>query len=469
MKQFLILLFCILTCTVFAQQDHGSLKITADGHFVQYADGTPFFWLGDTAWEMFHRLTLEEIIQYLDNRSNKGFNVVQAVLIAELDGSKAANKYGQTPLEGDDPNKPNDKYFQLVDTVVAIAASKGIVMALLPAWADKVTMKYGGRGPVIFNPENAFRFCKYLGERYKRFNNIVWVLGGDRPPRDDKDDWTPVYSAMAKGLDAGAGKHVLTSFHPGGYIWETSPMIHNEKWLDFNMIQSGHSEVDQPVWKNVIRDWNMKPVKPTIDAEPAYEDHPINPWHGWDPSKGYFREYEVRKQIYRSVFSGAFGVTYGHHAVWQFYNPTVTKINYADRYWYDALDRPAAFQAGYLKDLMLSRPVLNRIPDQSMIVTGQGTNNGEYITAFHDVEGSYAMVYLPVGKKLEVSTSWTKAKKLKAWWYNPRENKSQLVGELATQKVLSFTAPETGKEKDWVLVLDDASKKYSSPGAPVKN
>ena len=242
-------------------------------------------------------------------------------------------------------------------------------------------------------------------------------------------------------------------------------MIHNEKWLDFNMIQSGHSEVDQPVWKSVLRDWSMTPAKPTIDAEPCYEDHPINPWKGWDPSKGYFREYEVRKEIYRSVFSGAFGVTYGHHAVWQFYSPAVAKINYADRYWYEALDRPAAFQAGYLKELMLSRPILNRVPDQSLIVSGQGTSNSEYITAFHDVEGTYAMAYLPVGKRIEISTSWTGAKKVKAWWYNPRDNKNQLIGVYTVQKVLAFAPPELGNEKDWVLVLEDAAKKYPAPGA----
>ena len=419
------------------------------------------------AWELFHRLTLEEIVQYLDNRHSKGFNVVQAVIIAELDG-KSPNKYGHSALHHDNPDQPNDVYFQLVDTVVAIAASKGIHMALLPAWGDKITLKFGGKGPVIFNGENAYRYGKYLGQRYKRFNNVVWVLGGDRPPRDDKDDWTPVYTAMATGLTAGAGKHELISFHPGGYIWESSPMLHNEKWLDFNMIQSGHSEVDQPVWKNVLRDWNRTPAKPTLDAEPCYEDHPINPWNGWDPSQGYFRDYEVRKQIYRSVFSGACGVTYGHHAVWQFYNPSVPKLNHADRYWYEALDRPAAFHAGFLKTLMLSRPSLNRIPDQSMIVSGQGNLNGEHITAFRDADGSYAMVYLPVGKKVEINTAWTKAKKIKAWWYNPRDNKAQLIGDFVKQKVLAVAAPEAGPGHDWILVLDDAQRKYDAPGGVKK-
>lgn len=464
-KIFAFAFCCVVSIAALAQGGKGSLKITPNGHYLQYADGTPFFWLGDTAWELFHRLTLEEIVQYLDNRQRKGFNVVQAVLIADLGGTRTPNKYGHFPLMNNDPNHPNDAYFQLVDTVVSIAATKGIVMALLPNWGDKVTLKYGGTGPEIFNPENAYHYGRYLGQRYKHCNNVIWVLGGDTPPRSDSDDWLPIYTAMSKGIDEGAGKHVLTSFHPGGYIWETGRMIHNEPWLDYNMIQSGHAEVDQPVWKNVLRDWNQTPVKPTLDSEPCYEDHPIAPWKGWDPSKGYFRDYEVRKQIYRSVFSGAFGVTYGHHAVWQFYNPSVEPLNHVDRYWYEAIDRPGAFHAGYLKKLMMSRPLLNRIPDQSLIIGGQGDNNSEYIAAFRDADGRYAMIYLPVGKEVKINTSWTKAQKIKAWWYNPRDSKSQLIGNFSAKKILTVSAPETGPGHDWVLVLDDAGQKYDAPGS----
>src|SRR5690606_2233883 len=65
---------------------HGRLTVAPDGHYLQYEDGTPFFWLGDTAWELFHRLTREEIMQYFDNRKEKGFNVIQAVVLAEMDG-----------------------------------------------------------------------------------------------------------------------------------------------------------------------------------------------------------------------------------------------------------------------------------------------------------------------------------------------------------------------------------------------
>jgi hypothetical protein len=83
-KMFFTFLFFVQFLFLHAQNywSHGRLKVTADGHYLQFTDGTPFFWLGDTGWELFHRLTIEEITTYLDNRAAKGFNVVQAVALA---------------------------------------------------------------------------------------------------------------------------------------------------------------------------------------------------------------------------------------------------------------------------------------------------------------------------------------------------------------------------------------------------
>jgi hypothetical protein len=81
-------------------------------------DGKPFFWLGDTGWELFHRLTREEADQYLKRRAEQGFTVIQAVVLAEFDGLHEPNPYGDTRLVNDDPAKPNEAYFQHVDYVI---------------------------------------------------------------------------------------------------------------------------------------------------------------------------------------------------------------------------------------------------------------------------------------------------------------------------------------------------------------
>ncbi|MFM9908749.1 MAG: glycoside hydrolase family 140 protein [Chitinophagaceae bacterium] len=442
---------------------HGRLKVTNNGHSLQYEDGFPFFWLGDTGWELFHRLKKEEIANYLDNRSEKGFNLIQSVILAEFNGLKKANRYNQLPLKNLDPTQPNETYFELIDWTVKEAMKRNIFMGLLPTWGDKVAMIWG-EGPLVFNLSNAYTYGLFLGRRYRSYQNIVWILGGDRPATNDSNDWRPIWRAMAKGIKEGTQGKAIFTYHISGGERSTSFDLHSEEWLAINMMQSGHGGGhDVPVWNWIERDRLLKPAKPTLDSEPNYEDHPVNPWPKWDPANGYFRDYDVRKQCYRSVFAGACGVTYGHHSIWQFYSKREEIINYADRYWQDALDRPGAFQVGYLRKLIESRPFLNRIPDQSIIAEGQG-EKGEYATAFRDEDGNYLMVYLPVGKKIVVNTSGIKGKELTLCWFNPRTGKYNKSIIVSNRKTIAITSPSTGIENDWVLLIDNASKKISEPG-----
>jgi hypothetical protein len=458
----LFTVICIITIA-YAQTDwkHGRLQVSSDGHYLQYEDGKPFFWLGDTGWELFHRLKKEEITKYLENRRSKGFNVIQAVILAEFDGLRKPNQYGTVPLNNLDPTQPNEAYFELVDWTVQQALQKNIFMGLLPTWGDKVT-KLWGEGPVIFNEDNAYVYGKWLGNRYKQYPNIIWILGGDRPAVRDSLDWRPIWRAMAKGIKEGTGNKAIFSYHTWGGENSTSQYLHNEDWLHINMMQSGHGGGhDVPVWKWIERDISLTPVKPTLDSEPNYEDHPVNPWPKWDPANGYFRDYDVRKQCYRSVFAGGCGVTYGHHAVWQFWSNREEKINYADRYWTEAIDRPGAYQVGYLRKLIELRSPLGRIPDESILADGQG-DKGEYATAFRDKDNRYAMVYLPVGKKIKLNLSFIKSATVIAWWFNPRTGKPTKKTTIAKSAAATFTAPSAGLENDWVLVVEDAKAVFKN-------
>jgi len=465
MKKGIVLLLtcCFVVClNGQAGWKHGNLKVSTNGHSLQYEDGTAFFWLGDTAWELFHRLRIDEITTYLDNRQSKGFNVIQAAVLAEMDGLRKPNQYGDVPLLNLDPTRPNEKYFQLVDTVVKIAINRGLYIGLLPTWGDKVT-KLWGEGPVVFNAENAYTYGLWISKRYKNYPNIIWILGGDRPAVKDSSDWRPIWRAMAKGILEGTENKAFITYHPWGSDMSTSQYIHNENWLHMNMIQSGHgSGHDVPIWNLIQRDLNLLPHKPTLDAEPNYEDHPVNPWPTWNPQNGYFRDYDVRKQCYRSVFAGACGVTYGHHSVWQFYSPKEEKINYPDRYWTEALNRPGAFQVGYLRKLIESRSPLNRIPDQTIIEKGQG-EKGEFSCAFRDSVGSYMMIYIPFGKTITIKTSSIKADKLKVWWVNPRTAEVKSAGFYKKLDSMEFSTPTLGFGNDWVLIIDNPNFKYSKP------
>lgn len=441
---------------------HGRLMVSPDHHYLQFEDGTSFFWLGDTGWELFHRLTLEEIRQYLDNRSAKGFNVIQAVALAEFDGLRRPNRYGQVPFYDLDPDKPNDRYFAVIDSTIKMARERGLFIGLLPTWGDKVTRLWG-MGPVVFDSAKAYHYGRWIGNRYRNAPNIIWILGGDRPAVKDGDDWRPVWRAMANGIIEATHHRCLIAYHPYGGPNSTSQWLGQEAWLDINMFQSGHgSGHDAPCWELVTRDRHSLPTRPTLDAEPNYEDHPVNPWPKWNPDSGYFRAYDVRKQLYRSVFAGACGVTYGHHAVWQFMSAREEAINYPDRGYLNALDRPGAFQAGFLRHLIESRPMAGRIPDSSLIAEGQGWK-GAHMEAFLGGDSSFAMVYLPIGKTVTIRTSAVTGRSLKIWWFNPRDDTAQGGDLIFGPDPHVFTAPSTGAGNDWVLVIDDAAKDYAPP------
>src|SRR4029079_7637226 len=177
------------------------LKVSDNHRFLVTEDGRPFFWLGDTAWELFHRQTREDAGRYLANRAALRFTVVQAVALAAFDGLTAPNAYGHLPIRNNDPTQPNQEYFAHVDWVVARANALGIYIGLLPTWGDKWNKKWGA-GPEIFTPENAATYGEWLGRRYKDAG-IVWILGGDRPIENDRHK--EIIGAMAHGLRRGDG------------------------------------------------------------------------------------------------------------------------------------------------------------------------------------------------------------------------------------------------------------------------
>jgi len=128
----------------------------------------------------------------------------------------------------------------------------------------------------------------------------------------------------------------------------------------------------------------------------------------------------------------------------------------------------------HAKHLLLSRPFLTRLPDDSVIVTDRVPSSvpgaGRYrFVATRDTEGTYAMVYAPVGRAFKVRMDVIRGATVRAWWFNPRDGKATAIGTFENQGVREFTPPDPGELLDWVLVLDDASRKYPAPGTSTRN
>jgi hypothetical protein len=438
------------------------LQVSANQHFLVTADGRPFFWLGDTAWELFHRATREDAERYLRNRAERRFTIIQAVALAELDGLDTPNPYGERPLVDHDPTRPNERYFAHVDWIVAKANALGLYVGFLPTWGDKWNKKWGV-GPEIFTPENAAVYGEWLGRRY-RDAGLVWILGGDRPVESDAH--RAVIAAMARGLRAGDGGTHLITFHPTGGQGSAAP-FHGEPWLDFNMRQNGHLAEFTARYDQTRVDYDRSPTKPVLDGEPLYEDHPIA---FKQKEHGHTIAVDVRRPLYWNLFSGAFGHTYGHHSVWQMWAPGRAPINDPLLPWTDAIRQPGAAQMQHARALLESRPFLTRIPDPAVIVADRVATSvpgaGRYaLVATRDSAGSYAMVYAPAGRPFTVRLSTITGATATAWWFNPRDGQAVAAGTFATSGDHTFTPPDPGEALDWVLVLDDAAKGFPPPGA----
>ena len=427
---------------------------TSANHRYLLKDGKPFFWLGDTGWELFHRLTKEEAEQYLKRRWEQGFTVIQAVVLAEFDGLHEPNAYGAIPLVNDDLSKPNEDYFKHVDYVIDKAASFNLNIGLLPTWGDKINKSSWGVGPEIFNVENAKGYGKLIGNRYKDKKNIIWILGGDRNPRNEND--VAIWRSMAAGImEATTGKAFI-SFHPQPCELGSAQWFHKDTWLSFNMFQNGHCR-DNAVYDKIQAAYKLQPIKPVMDAEPIYEDHPVC-FNAKD--LGTSSAYDVRKFAYLDLFAGAHGHTYGCHDIWQFYSPKREPVNGPHVYWKEAMDLPGANQMIFVRKLMESHPMLERVPDQSLIKENN-YNAAERIQATRG--NDYLFIYTAAGRPFTVVNGKIKGTTLKAYWFNPREGKSTDIGTIRNTGTKIFTPPSKGYGQDWVLVLDNIASNYPKP------
>lgn len=443
LRPFLLFLFLLITIVLQAQTD---LRVSENGRYLEYKQGDPFFYLGDTAWELFHRLNREESVIYLTDRANKGFTVIQAVVLAELDGLQEPNPYGDLPFREYDIHQPNEEYFKHVDFIISKAAELGLHIALLPTWGDKVFKSTWGKGPEIFNVKKAYDYGYFIGNRYKSDQNIIWVVGGDRNPRNNSDD-TEIWRALANGITeaVGGNKNAMMTFHPQT---NSSTWFHEDDWLDFNMIQTSHC-ADTKVWERISHDYMLQPVKPTFNGEPMYEEIPVC----FDLEKnGYSDPNEVRRIAYQSLFAGAHGHTYGCNNIWQMYSPEHQPLINATKPWNESLELPGGLSMIHVRKLMESRSILERIPDQSILISENSDSPKDIILATRGED--FIFVYSSSGLPFEIQLGKIPGQQLKSSWFNPRNGQVSIVGKIENEGTWNFAPPTKGVDQDWVLILD---------------
>lgn len=422
------------------------LRVSKDRRSLETAAGTPFLYLADTAWELFHRLSAEEALHYLDKRKAQGFTVIQAVAVGELQGADDPNANGDLPFENRDFTRPAEKYWEHVDFIIDAANQRGLYVGLLPAWGGWVQGAQGKQDEPLLTAQNARQYGEFLGKRYGR-KAIVWILGGDRTAGGMEETWR----ALAAAIELTAGRDPLMTFHPRGSE-TSSAYFHADSWLDFNMWQTGHglAETARP-WEKIRSDWERKPVKPVVDGEPLYEDHPLA---FRARQYGYSMDAHVRQRAYWALLSGACGFAYGHHSVWQMYDPAKRKpVNGPLMSWRNALDRPAANQMRHVRALWESVNFAERIPGDGLVSDLlQGSSR---IAAARGRD--WAIIYSGSGRPFHVAMGRLPGATVRARWFNPRSGEWLEGEEAPNEGNRAITCPSEGFASDWVLVLKSAA------------
>lgn len=420
-------LLLIFTVSALAEQPIYPVKVSDNGRYFVDQKGNPVFWLGITQWQIFREYTLDETRLILENAKSKGFAFVQAMLMGVGDGTQP-NVYGQKPWIDNNPLTPNEAYFKNVDSVVQIARENNLTFS--------VTL-YHQRYHKYITLENARAWAKWLARRYKDVPNIVWSMTPEA-----KQEFVPILRELAAGLYEGdGGLHIIT-FKPDPAPYSSS-FIHEENWLAFDSMQTWN-RVDL-IYPMVSKDYNLKPVKPVLMAEGAYE---AGTEYGFDVTALW-----IRRQAYYSYLTGGHH-TYGHNDSWRVL-PT----------WKKALDAPGAFQMGVLKKIFLDRNEWwYLVPDQSIFAGGGNTEGKVLNLAARHKDGKWVMVYL--GGKTAFSINMNKitaGNKVNAFWVDPKTGDSLSIGGFPNTQVQSFSTPD-GWE-DAILILE-ATNGLSPPPKP---
>lgn len=445
---------------------HGELRVAPGDRYLMHADGTPFFWLGDTAWLLPERLDRDETVAYLNQCREAEFNLIQ---VQTLNAVPSFNRYGASSMpHGFDFTKIDREggygYWDHMDFMIDEAARRGIYVGMVCIWGSPVNAG-------AMDTEQARAYGTFLGNRYRNRPNIVWIIGGDTRGNARREVW----ETLARAIRAADPRHLMT-FHPRGRHCSAEWFAEAE-WIDFHMFQSGHrrygqrnGEKDYPIaenteedsWRYVERALAVCPAKPVLDGEPSYEAIPKG-LH--DPAQGLWQAHDARRYAYWSVFAGACGHTYGHNSVMQFLRPGIAAAYGATEPWYEALRAEGRNQMKYLRRLMEAFPDFDRRGDQSLLC---GENGERYARVIATRGDGYALFYTCTDAPFRVDLRPLGTAAKRAWWYSPRTGRLYPLGPLSGMQATLRPAeapqePGTGKNSvgdDWVVIVTDAGKEY---------
>jgi len=390
-----------------------SIRVSPNGRYFLDGEGKPFFWLGDTQWELFRSFSPGDARSVLERRRNQGFTVIQVMITGVGEGTEP-NVAGETPWVANDPASPNEAYFANVDRVVEAAGACGLILIL---------GVYHQRQRDRITAANARAYARWIARRYRAVPHIVWTSYPEAKP-----EYVPVLRELAAGLREGDAKAHLITVHPDPSPTSSS-FIHDEPWLAFNQMQPWHRyELMYPM---MIADYNRTPAKPVVMAEGGYEGF----HHGQQQGPML-----MRQQAYWSYLAGGWH-SYGHNDNWA--SPAT---------WRTWIDSPGALHLGVCRQILTAlADWWTLVPDQSLFAAGEGTGASLNVAARSPSAG-WGLAYLSTNTTVTMRMD-TSAPRLAApvFWINPTNGARKTIGTFPNRGTQDFSAPP-GWEDSLLLV-----------------
>jgi len=434
---------------------NGWLKTSDNGRYLTYADGTPFFYLGDTAWEISWKSTKEGVIEYLDDRQAKGFNAIQFVPMSHqrIQEFGVINRNGEPYFLNENFERLNPAYFEYVDFIVNEINKRDMVAVIVPLWAGMNELHFNPRWKDYFlNRKESLLIAKYLGARYAG-HNVIWIIGGD--DRYESDEQKEFWDTFAKLIKETTGRRQLATLHVKGFQASFDYFDNETPWLDFHMYQSSHRAKADFTWQAGQRGYRLKPNVPVLNGEMVYEDIFHKLWAPGDTTRAEtfrIRSEHARQAAYESILSGSMvGITYGGNGIWQWNVPGMW-ASHSPRFTVsEAIHFEGSSHMSVLKNILVDMDWHTLKPAFDIVVDAEAGDivptalNDQQIISYIPPSSKWIDIGLPAGKKI-----------ISERLINPRTGEIEMSNSYNSgfeepTEIVKVTTPDT---TDWIYIAD---------------
>ncbi len=410
------------------------LRWSENGRYLVDAQGRPFLIHGDSAWSLIADLTTKEAEIYLDERRARGFNTLLVNLIEHKFAHNAPrNANGAAPFaEPGSLERPNDAYFDHAERVVQQAAERGLLVLLVPAYLGYNGQDEGWYREIVATPPEALRdYGRYLGRRFQKYANVIWVYGGDFNPPDRSS-----VNTIAAGIREFDRR--ISTAHTAP---ETSARAFwgNESWLQLNSIYT---------YKNVPAqaavEYARSPSMPFFLLESSYENEQTA-----DPGV-------IRAHAYEALLSGAAGHMFGNNPIWHFSGPGLFPHSTS---WQESLDSPGARNMMHLRKLFDALPWWTLVPDfESKLIHDSPAGPRKRSVAAVSADRRFALVYFHDIVTASVDTDVLDCSpRCRGTWFDPSTGTYGPSFDLGERRSVQAPARSGRRGEDWLLLIERAS------------